>query len=113
MKSIYSGSLPGNPGELLNSAIMRQLVEEARLEFDYIIFDCPPLTAIDDTFGLLSLSNGILFVVRSGQTSMRFAKNALAAIRQRGAEILGVILNGITADNPYYYYSSYYHSYYS
>lgn len=113
LKSIYSGSLPGNPGELLNSAITRQLVEEARQEFDYIIFDCPPLTAIDDTFGLMSLSNGILFVVRSGQTSMRFAKNALAAVRQRGAEILGVILNGITADNPYYYYSSYYHSYYS
>lgn len=113
LKAIHSGALPANPGELLNSPITRQLVEEAREDYDYIIFDCPPLTAIDDTFALVGLSNGILFVVRSGQTSMRFAKNALAAVRQRGAEILGVILNGITADNPYYYYSSYYHSYYS
>ena len=44
---------------------------------------------------------------------MRFAKNALMAVRQRGAPILGIILNGIHTDNPYYYYNNYYHAYYS
>ena len=44
---------------------------------------------------------------------MRFAKTALAAIRQREAPILGLVLNGITSDNPHYYYQQYYHAYYS
>jgi capsular exopolysaccharide synthesis family protein len=113
LKVIHSGPLPSNPGELLISPIPEQLIEEAREEFEFVIFDCPPLTAIDDTFSLMPFSDGVLFVVRSGQTSMRFAKNSLHAIRQRGAQILGLVLNGIAADNPHYYYQQYYHAYYT
>lgn len=113
LKIIHTGKLPPNPGELLISPIPGQLIEEAKEHFDFIVFDCPPLTAIDDTFSLVPLSDGVLFVVRSAQTSMRFAKNSLHAIRQRGAQILGVILNGITPDNPHFYYQNYYHGYYS
>jgi polysaccharide biosynthesis transport protein len=110
---LHTGSIPANPGELLIGPITRQLVAEARKQFDYVVFDCPPLTSLDDTFSLTDLADGLLFVVKSGQTSMRFAKNALAAVRQRGFPILGIVFNGITADNPYYYYSHYYHAYYS
>jgi capsular exopolysaccharide synthesis family protein len=113
LKVIHSGRLPSNPGELLISPIPEQLIEEARDDYDFIIFDCPPLTAIDDTFSLIPYSDGVLFVVRSGQTSMRFAKNSLHAIRQRGAQILGLVLNGIASDNPHYYYQHYYHGYYT
>ncbi len=113
LKVINSGRLPANPGELLLSPIVKQFLEEARQEFDYVVIDCPPLTAIDDAFSLIGLSDGLLFVVRAGQTSMRFAQSALAAVRQRGCSILGIVLNGITADNPYYYYNTYYHSYYT
>lgn len=110
---INSGRLPANPGELLLSPIVKQFVSEAREAYDYVVIDCPPLTAIDDAFSLVGLSDGLLFVVRAGQTSMRFAQAALAAVRQRGCNILGIVLNGITADNPYYYYNTYYHSYYN
>jgi hypothetical protein len=92
---------------------MKELLIEARSEYDFIVIDCPPLTAIDDAFSLIQFSDGLLFVVRAGQTSMRFAKGAIAAARQRGCNILGIVLNGITSDNPYYYYNSYYHSYYN
>ena len=54
-----------------------------------------------------------MFVVRSGQTSMRFARNALDVLRQRGVRILGLLLNGITPDNPYYYYKNYYYGHYA
>jgi tyrosine-protein kinase Etk/Wzc len=112
LKLIATGKMPNNPGELLMGPVTRQLIEEVRGQFEYIIFDCPPLTAIDDTFALINLSDGVLFVVRAGQTSMRFARNATAAVQQRGSRVYGVVLNGITTDNPYYYYNHYYHSYY-
>ncbi|HVY69291.1 MAG TPA: polysaccharide biosynthesis tyrosine autokinase [Verrucomicrobiae bacterium] len=110
---ITSGQLPANPGELLLGPIVEQFIKEAREEYDYIIIDTPPLTSINDTFALVGFSDGLVFVVRAGQTSMRFAKNALAAVRQRDARVLGLVLNGITSDNPYYYYHYYYHAYYN
>lgn len=110
---ITTGDLPPNPGELLISPITKEFLAEARMDYDYIIIDCPPLTAIDDTFSLANLADGLLFVVRAGQTSMKFAKNALQAVRHRGARIYGIVLNCITTDNPYYYYSNYYHAYYN
>ncbi len=109
---LTTGSLPKNPGELLIGPLTTPFIEEVRNEFDYIVFDCPPLTAIDDAFALVPAADGILFVIRAGQTSLRFAKNALAAVHQRGGQIFGIVLNGITADNPYYYYNHYYHGYY-
>jgi capsular exopolysaccharide synthesis family protein len=112
LKIIATGKLPGNPGELLISPAMEEFVKEARGEYDHILFDCPPLTAIDDTFCLLNLADGMIFVVKAGQTSMRFAKNALSLVRQRGAHIFGIVLNGITTDHPSYYYNYYYHAYY-
>jgi tyrosine-protein kinase Etk/Wzc len=110
---IHSGRLPDNPGELLISPACKRLIEEVRNEYDNVIFDSPPLTSIDDTFSLVSLANGVVFVVKAGQTSMRFAKNALAAVRQRGANVFGSVVNGIGADSPYYYYANYYHAYYA
>lgn len=113
LKIITTGKLPPNPGELLMSPITKEFFDAVKKEFDYIIVDCPPLTGIDDTFTLASLADGLLFVVRAGQTPMKFAKTALQAVRHRGALILGIVLNGITADNPYYYYNNYYHAYYN
>jgi len=50
--------------------------------------------------------------VRAAKTSIRFAKMGLNAIHQRGAPILGLIVNGVPIDNPYYYYTTYYYASY-
>ncbi len=113
LQVIHSGPLPANPGELLIGPIVSEFVKEAQQEYDFVLFDCPPLTTIDDSFALVHLVDGLVFVVRSGQTSMRFAKAALEAVHKRGINVLGFVLNGIKADNPYYYYKHYYYSYYS
>ena len=37
---------------------------------------------------------------------------AIQTIRQRGSPILGLIVNGVPIDNPYYYYTTYYYASY-
>jgi len=107
-----AGKRPSNPSELLIGPGTKELIMELRRQFDYVIFDCPPLTAIDDTFSIAAYLDGLFFVVRAGKTSMRFAKMGLNTIHQRGAPILGLIINGVPVDNPYYYYTSYYYASY-
>lgn len=107
------GSRVQNPGELLLSRASAELIAEARKEFDYVIFDCPPVIGMDDAFSLVSHGDGFLFVFRMGETSVKVAKHAVAGIRQRGAQIIGLILNGISLRSPDYYYTAYYYSNYT
>ena len=107
-----AGERPANPSELLIGPATKELVKELRSEFDYVVFDCPPLTAIDDTFSIVAFLDGLFFVVRAGRTSIRFAKMGINTIHQRGAPILGLIVNGVPIDNPYYYYTTYYYASY-
>jgi succinoglycan biosynthesis transport protein ExoP len=107
-----AGARPSNPSELLIGPGTKDLIMALRRQFDYVIFDCPPLTAIDDTFSVAAFLDGLFFVVRAGKTSMRFAKMGINTIHQRGAPILGLIVNGVPIDNPYYYYTTYYYASY-
>lgn len=107
-----AGERPSNPSELLIGSSTKDIIMQLRRDFDYVIFDCPPLTAIDDTFSIAAYLDGIFFVIRAGKTSIRFARMSINTIRQRGAPILGLIVNGVPIDNPYYYYTTYYYASY-
>ncbi len=109
---ITAGSRPQSPSELLIGPKTREIIAKLREEFDYVIIDSPPITAIDDTFSLAAFSDGMMFVVRAGVTSMKLAKVALSSIHQRGLNLIGLIVNSVSSDNPYYYYTNYYYSSY-
>lgn len=109
---VASGDFPPYPGELLIGSLTATIVAEMREAFDFVVFDCPPIIAIDDAFSLVPLVDGVIFVVRSRTTPMRFAATALHSIAQRECKILGLVINGMRPDTPYYYYKSYYHGYY-
>jgi len=110
---IASGKAVSNPGELLLSKGIKRLIEETRREFDYVIFDSPPVIGMDDAASLSSSCDGLIFVYRTGVTSLKLARLAVNTVRQRGGRILGLILNGVSIHNPDYYYTAYYYSHYT
>jgi capsular exopolysaccharide synthesis family protein len=96
---------PGNPGDLFLGCGLEQILARWREQFDYVVIDSSPLFAADDTSCLAPKVDGTLFVVRSGHSSARAAREALELLLQRRARVLGVVVNGADASaNSYYYY---------
>jgi protein-tyrosine kinase len=77
----------------LTSKRMQQLLEEAASIFDWVIVDTPPIGAAPDAALISEMTDGVVLVVRAGQTRFAALNKAAEAIgRER---ILGVVLNGV------------------
>lgn len=109
-----SGTLPPNPSELLSSRAMIQLIDNLKQRFDYIFFDCPPVIAVTDATVLSASMDGVILVVKAGQTDRRAIERSYTTLRAVcGDKILGVLLNVVDVQGSYgSYYYYYYHTYY-
>ncbi len=45
---IPAGQVPPNPSEMLGSEAMRTLIQQLEEEYDYVLFDAPPLLPVTD-----------------------------------------------------------------
>ncbi|MDR7079591.1 capsular exopolysaccharide synthesis family protein [Neobacillus niacini] len=102
---LTSGPIPPNPAELLSSKSMEQFIEEAKEQFDYVLFDTPPLLAVADPQILANKVDGSILVVFSGRTEIDQVKKAKELLVNAQSKLVGVILNHKEMkDNDYYYY---------
>ena len=105
---LSAGHIPPNPAELLGSARYRELIQDVRHQFDWIIIDAPPVMAVTDAVIVASGATGVVFVIGAEMTSRRhaaFAVEQLAAVR---AHFIGAVLNRADVQRHGYYYSTYY-----
>lgn len=109
---VATGPFPPNPAELMMRGEFNSFVEYARRAYDRIIFDCPPVMAVSEASILASLADGTILVVWAGQTSRKLSQLTLQIIRQRGARIVGCVLNNLEFGRVGYYYYSTYYGYY-
>jgi len=102
---LTSGPIPPNPAELLSSRMMKDLLDQAKGEYDVIIIDTPPVVAVTDAQIISSLCQGVVLVVSSGRTETDAAVKAKELLENTGTKILGVVLNNKEMkSNTYYYY---------
>jgi Mrp family chromosome partitioning ATPase/uncharacterized protein involved in exopolysaccharide biosynthesis len=101
------GALPTNPSGLLSGVRMRVLLKELAKSFDLVILDTPPVLATADAGILAALADGVLLVVRAGQTDRVAAKRAHHQLVNVGARVVGTVLNDpggeVSQYGDYYY----------
>jgi len=97
---ITSGKNKKNPAELFVSEMMLQFVQSVRSVFNYIIFDSPPVLNDVDAVSLSSVVDGVILIVRAGQTRWEVAQNAKHKLLSADANLLGVALNRRKASIP-------------
>jgi len=93
---VDSGPLPSNPAEILGNKRMRQLLDKANQNYDYIIIDGPPLL-LSDAKTLATQADGVIMVLNTGITRRGAAQRALRELREINANTIGAVLLGVKA----------------
>jgi succinoglycan biosynthesis transport protein ExoP len=106
------GRADSHIGELLLSEANTNFLKESKSEYDFVIIDSPPVLAADDTPSIAPKIDGIIMIMRTAFTSSRLTQTSLDQLRQRQANIVGVVVNCINTSLPDYYHYEYYRSYY-
>ncbi|MDY6972331.1 MAG: polysaccharide biosynthesis tyrosine autokinase [Thermodesulfobacteriota bacterium] len=109
---IPCGPIPPNPSEILGSSLMSKLLKVLEQDYERVVIDSPPITAVTDAVVLAKFADGIILVVREGETPREIIKNGLGQLQAVNGHVLGVVLNGIDIGRDNYYYYQYYYYYY-
>jgi capsular exopolysaccharide synthesis family protein len=111
LSAIPTGPLPPNPADLLSSHRLVEAIAELRTKFKFIVIDSPPIMAATDAVIVSVLTDGVLLVVRSGETPKVAFTRTRDLLNSVNARILGVVLNAVDSGAPDYYYSYRYYPY--
>jgi Mrp family chromosome partitioning ATPase len=72
---------------------MRQLLEEAKTQYELIVIDTPPLNAITDAATIAPIVDGVILVVRGGVTDRAGLEMTLERLARGNGRVVGVVLN--------------------
>ena len=105
------GNLP-QPSEHLLAPITDRFLQEIYQQYDYIIVDSAPVMVAEDTPSLAPKLDAVAVVMRFSVSSSRLTRRTIDRLKERQANVLGLVLNEISVSMPeygYHYYGSYYH----
>jgi succinoglycan biosynthesis transport protein ExoP len=111
LAAIPTGPLPPNPADLLSSSKLTEAIAELRTKFKFVVIDSPPVMAATDAVILSVQTDGVLLVVRSGETPKEAFTRTRDLLVSVKCHILGVVLNAVDSSAPDYYYSYRYYPY--
>ncbi|MGH9325164.1 MAG: tyrosine-protein kinase family protein [Terriglobia bacterium] len=98
---IPGGTPAPNASELIANGRFRRLLNRFGVAFDWIIIDSPPAIPIADARLMAALSDGVLVVVRLGQTPGDLAQQVYQEFR--GKAFVGIVLNEVDPRSTYGY----------
>jgi capsular exopolysaccharide synthesis family protein len=109
---LRSGGRSKVPTEFLESPAFAQLIDRLKREYDLVVVDSPPLGAVTDSLLIAETTDEVVYVCRFNRALRKHIRLYIKALRQGKNEVLGIVLNGLTARRIEYYSNyRYYRSY--
>lgn len=90
---LLCGTPHRGPSELLGSPQMRALVMQLADRYDLVVMDTPPVLAASDATVLAANADGVLLVLRAGETDRDAAQYAVQQLTSVRARLIGAVLN--------------------
>jgi capsular exopolysaccharide synthesis family protein len=115
-----SGDVPPNPLDLLVSQRFKDAIRHLQPQLDFIIIDTPPVELVSDALAVAPMATSTIYVVRATETPVPVIRKGLSRLQRSGANIMGVIVNGLNFEDAQRYYgetvnggygNTYYHGY--
>lgn len=105
---LTSGVIPPNPLALIDSEAMKNLIDKLSKQYDYIVFDTPPLLGNADAAVLSKLADGVLVISRIGVVDSTSVTAAKSLLSRSEVNVLGIVANAvdITQEPNYLYYQN-------
>jgi len=100
---LISGSIPPNPASLLTNGRLDNLIEEAKLLYDYIIVDTAPIILVTDTLLVSHLADVTLYVIRSNYTENQLINFSKDLSESGKLKNMAYVLNGVPVGRGYGY----------
>lgn len=97
------GKRPSNPAELLSSQRFSDLLGVLREKFDIIIIDTPPLLAVSDPGAVAAVVDGVVLTMRLRRNVKPLVNRAAKILESVDANVLGIVVNGVSQDAGYGY----------
>lgn len=94
---ILTGSFPPNPAELLSSKTFKNMLDQLRQIYDYVIVDTPPVGSVIDGAIIAESCDGLILVIEANAIRYRFAQRVKEQLEKTSCPILGVILTKVDA----------------
>lgn len=94
------GALSEGVQSPLESEAMSRLVHEAAAQFKAVLLRAAPINASCDAETLAGLTDGLLLVVRHGETSLDALRQTVARLQAAGISPLGAVINNAPLTPP-------------
>ena len=107
---LTAGVMPPNPLAIIDSERMTTLIETLSDQYDYVVFDTPPLVGTADSAVLGKMVDGVLVVARPGVVDSNSVAAAKSLLSRSEANVLGIVANGVNIKHEpdsFFYYPSY------
>ena len=106
---LFSGKESSNPIGLIHTKRMNELIDRCSEEYDFIIFDTPPVNVVSDALLFADKINGYIMATRAGYSNINALIDAIDSIQNVGGEVYGVVLSSVNPKNSggAYKYKSY------
>ena len=92
---LFSGKETSNALGLVNSKRMAELLDKLSAEYDYIIFDTPPVSLVSDALVIADKINGYIISARADYSDINNQSSAIEAIKNVNGEIFGIVLTAV------------------
>jgi len=109
---LRSGGRSKSPTELLETPVFGQFIEAMKQHFDLVVVDSPPMGAVTDSLLISERTDEVLYVCRFNRAYRKHIRLYIKQLKESKNELLGIVLNGLSARRIEYYSNyRYYRSY--
>ncbi len=94
---ISAGPVPPNPAELAAPEKLKQLVQQLRNQYEYIIFDSAPMGTVSDAYAVVKQADLTILMVRNRVTIKKHLQKTLSETEDHKVNSIMLVVNDINS----------------